>query len=1121
VTPGVTCRRPATAFLPWAVCAAVHCLLFCASVRCAQTADHPNVILREAVRAASEARSAAARTEALIEVAEAAADLKAQDLCREALEAARVAAADSRQPDPPLGTVAEAALRCDEPAFALEVAGALADPGARVEATVRAAAALCAHSPHPRATALLEQAAEAARAALKPDRLATLMVQAAETLATAGKHEQVGRYLAAAVTAASRAGGSQETDTALTRAALLYQQRGSPAEALAVVDSIRAPTHRARALMELGLACEIAPEPADCAALWQDARAAREALPLTERLAVVEDVASRHAQAGDADAALLALREAESAAGEASAAGRDVSLLRAAALYADIGDWQSAARIARQEEDDFGYCQYQAKGALALARDGRAQEAARLVETMDPEFVRYVGPTVLSSLAALYVDARPAADVSRSSVLQSAELRNAVLKELAVRAAAGADYAAARLTLQAIPLDSARRAATVDVAAAALQSAGAAPHARTEFAREALAQIADAEGQLRVLYAMGLAQDAANDEQVRAVAQEIAARTPHWTWQEKDTRSLAAQGALLARAGSPEEAADLVRQAIGKLFEIKCAGCRLTAMKELFQDLFRAGHPGPVEAALEALADDPSNVVRYAAQATEHLPELPRDRARDFLLHALRAARRLQHPQARAQTLVDVASAYAQAGIEPGRMEVAVLAEEVQFRPPVFIPRPSEPAQPRNREGPAVIALFSRAGCRLCREVEEMVDALLRERPYASVEKYSMETSGALNEAMCIGLGVPGPQRTVAPALFSTTRALVGEEIDPESVAHMIEEARGLLSPTVAFAPLVARAQRSLQKRYEAVGLGVVLGAGLTDGVNPCAFAVIVFFVSYLTYLGRNRRQIFWVGAVFTLAVFLTYYAAGLGLATLVDRVFAWSHIVGKVAYGAMAVLVLTAAVLSLRDAALCARGHARRMVLSLPEGLKKKVRLTISRQARAGLTTGGTFALGIVVALIELPCTGQTYLPVITYMVDNSATSALGPLAWLFLYNLCFIVPLIVVFLAVFFGLSSERLTAVFQRRMAVAKLALGVFFAVLFCLMLWQFLSLHDQREVRQAGLRPEDSRLLQASGAGIRTRTPSVSHSPLRPRLVANPICASRSGRLRTEGAGPRGR
>ena len=68
------------------------------------------------------------------------------------------------------------------------------------------------------------------------------------------------------------------------------------------------------------------------------------------------------------------------------------------------------------------------------------------------------------------------------------------------------------------------------------------------------------------------------------------------------------------------------------------------------------------------------------------------------------------------------------------------------------------------------------------------------------------------------------------------------------------------------------------------MSLGVVLSAALIDGVNPCAFATIIFFLSYLHIARRSRREILQVGAAFIIGVFVTYFAMGAGLIQLMER---------------------------------------------------------------------------------------------------------------------------------------------------------------------------------------------------------------------------------------------
>ena len=70
--------------------------------------------------------------------------------------------------------------------------------------------------------------------------------------------------------------------------------------------------------------------------------------------------------------------------------------------------------------------------------------------------------------------------------------------------------------------------------------------------------------------------------------------------------------------------------------------------------------------------------------------------------------------------------------------------------------------------------------------------------------------------------------------------------------------------------------------------LPVVIGSGLVDSLNPCAFALLLVFVA--TMLGMVQRNQgreaegqarFWLlsrGGIYILGIFLTYLALGFGL---------------------------------------------------------------------------------------------------------------------------------------------------------------------------------------------------------------------------------------------------
>ncbi|MGF1655598.1 MAG: hypothetical protein ACFCU3_01325 [Verrucomicrobiales bacterium] len=57
--------------------------------------------------------------------------------------------------------------------------------------------------------------------------------------------------------------------------------------------------------------------------------------------------------------------------------------------------------------------------------------------------------------------------------------------------------------------------------------------------------------------------------------------------------------------------------------------------------------------------------------------------------------------------------------------------------------------------------------------------------------------------------------------------------------------------------------------------LDLVVAAGLLDGLNPCAFATIIFLLSYLQVARKSGREILQIGVAYILGVFCTYFALG------------------------------------------------------------------------------------------------------------------------------------------------------------------------------------------------------------------------------------------------------
>ncbi len=244
-------------------------------------------------------------------------------------------------------------------------------------------------------------------------------------------------------------------------------------------------------------------------------------------------------------------------------------------------------------------------------------------------------------------------------------------------------------------------------------------------------------------------------------------------------------------------------------------------------------------------------------------------------------------------------------------------------------------------------------------------------------------------------------------------------------------------------------AETIVLEQFKKFNLGAIAVAGLLDGVNPCAFTTIVFFISMLAYLGKSKRQIIIVGTGFTFAIFITYLLLGLGLLGAAKSFFKDQGITERVTL-IIAVFTFILAGWSLLDLFKYLKTKdTQSMTLGLPKGIKARIHKVI----RVGMGTGGlltgAISVGVIVALLESVCTGQIYLPVIIF-VAKSSTLRLNAIGYLLVYNLMFILPLVVIFVITYYGVSSQSLGGFLGRHIVLAKLTMALLFVGLGLLLL-----------------------------------------------------------------------
>lgn len=178
--------------------------------------------------------------------------------------------------------------------------------------------------------------------------------------------------------------------------------------------------------------------------------------------------------------------------------------------------------------------------------------------------------------------------------------------------------------------------------------------------------------------------------------------------------------------------------------------------------------------------------------------------------------------------------------------------------------------------------------------------------------------------------------------------------------------------------------------------LPLIVIAALVDSINPCAISVLLLTIAFLFSLGRLRGSILKTGLFYILGIFIVYLLIGLGILQAL-HIFGVPHFMAKVG----AALLIALGVVNLINEFY----PAFPIKLGIPRSAHNKM---AELMEKASLPTA--FVLGAFVGLCEFPCTGGPYLTVLGLLHDNP-TYWFG-LGYLILYNLIFVLPLVVLLL-------------------------------------------------------------------------------------------------------------
>lgn len=301
--------------------------------------------------------------------------------------------------------------------------------------------------------------------------------------------------------------------------------------------------------------------------------------------------------------------------------------------------------------------------------------------------------------------------------------------------------------------------------------------------------------------------------------------------------------------------------------------------------------------------------------------------------------------------------------------------------------------------------------------------------------------------------GIPQNKRGYPAAAVGSTY-LMGYPHEIATYAESaIEKARLLHEKTNVVTVAQADVRQQAESAFQKITFWAIVGSGLVDGINPCAFAVIVFFISFLTVYKYSRREIVLVGASYCVAVFVAYLLLGLGVFKFLYAMRGFAYVI-KGFYILTAVVCLLFFVLAIYDFVIYRKTKKTDgMLLQLPTNLKVRIHKIMGfflrdKQKSTLRLVLAALAVGFCVSLVEAVCTGQVYVPTCVLIMQEPCFRARA-VFYLVLYNLMFIVPLVTVFVLALLGYESKGFNDFFKKHLGIAKLLLCAVFLALFLLL------------------------------------------------------------------------
>lgn len=325
--------------------------------------------------------------------------------------------------------------------------------------------------------------------------------------------------------------------------------------------------------------------------------------------------------------------------------------------------------------------------------------------------------------------------------------------------------------------------------------------------------------------------------------------------------------------------------------------------------------------------------------------------------------------------------------------------------------------------GDIIIYYFHVEECKDCKEAGILIEEL-EENYQIEVIKFEIghnATNRELYRTFMKAYDVPMLKRDIS-ALFIGDKYLVGKDTNKKNIEAVLRNSTQGIDPLLLVNEWQQSAEKTTNETAEEkvdLTLSLVIGTALVDGVNPCTFAVLILLLSYLLSV-KEKKRVLTIGMAFTASVFTTYLLVGLGII----EYFLFSDAI-EIIRSIVIIVAISAGVINIRDF------WKNKATLAIPTFAKG----TISSLAN-NAAIPSAILLGFFATLVELPCTGGIYLPILTLLAKTPSKA----IFYLLAYNLVYILPLLVIIVIVYRGFSPEDVEGWRKERRGYMRLIGGL---------------------------------------------------------------------------------